>query len=137
MFIGTPQGAYIYIIGIYLQVGIQGIPRNIVGIYSPEIQPRVQLTQTLGIFWLPYIQYIGLPPWHTHRVYPEKNYVVPMGKYEGCGATPYYLRKPLVLFWGLQGVKPHAKIKNFYYYKLVNAQKHQGDLWFLYLETPC
>ena len=39
MFIGTPRGAYISILRVYLQVGIQGIPKNIVGIFSSEIQP--------------------------------------------------------------------------------------------------
>ena len=46
--------------------GIQGIPRNTVGILCPSIWPPVWLTWILGIFWLLHIQYIGLPPWHTH-----------------------------------------------------------------------
>ena len=125
MFIGTPRGAYISIARVYLQVGTQGIPGNIVGIFSPKIQPPVQLTQTLGIFWLLHIQYIGLPPWHTHRVYPENFWYKYMGKL-----------KYVVPYWGLQGAKPHAKIKNFLMQPIVTTQKHSGDLRFLYLRPP-
>ena len=40
-----------------------------VGILCPNIWLPVWLTWILGIFWLLHIQYIGLPPWHTHGQY--------------------------------------------------------------------
>jgi len=43
-------------------------------------------------------------------VYPENFEVVPMGKYEGCGATPYYLLESLVLILGVVGGFPLPKI---------------------------
>ena len=77
--------------------GIQGIPRNMVGILCPSIWPPVWLTWILGIFWLLHIQYIGLPPWHTH------------GQYYGiffrdlCGHLwpPYQPNRLEGFFWGI------------------------------------
>ena len=125
MFIGTPRGAYISIARVYLQVGTQGIPGNIVRIFSPIIQPPVQLTQTLGIFWLLHIQYIGLPPWHTHRVQLENFCYKYMGKLEH-----------VVHSWGLQGGTPCQKIQKFLGSNLVTTQNYPGDPRFLYLRPP-
>jgi len=59
-----------------------------------------------------------------------------MGKFEGCGATPYFYLEVFSLFLGVVGGKaPCQKIK-FLIQSVVDTQKHQGGLWFLYQKPP-
>jgi len=38
-----------------------------------------------------------------------------MGKFEGCGATPYFYLEVFSLFLGVVGGNPLPKLKIFYY----------------------